>query len=129
MKESAVASHVRLYAAQQCIELFRNNNGAFQDEKTRRWIRYGLCNDSSALNKRIKSSDLIGITPKFITTEMVGTIAGIFTAIETKPFDWKHLPSDERANAQKAFHDMVRFSGGYAGFTTCIEDFKRIVKL
>lgn len=127
MRESAVSSHGRLYAAQQGVDLWRNNCGAFQDE-TGRWIRYGLCNDSKKLSEKVKSSDLIGITPTLITPEMVGYMLGVFTAIETKPTDWHMTPADKRAEAQAAFHDIVHKNGGFAGFAQSKEDFKRIIR-
>jgi hypothetical protein len=125
MKESAIASHVRLFAAQSGVQLWRNNVGACVDS-TGRMIRYGLCNDSAALAKRIKSSDYIGITPVTIQPFHVGTIFGIFTAVETKAEDWVFSGSDDRAVAQKAFHDIVTQSGGLAGFACNVDDFKRI---
>jgi hypothetical protein len=126
MKESASASHIRLFAAQCGVDLWRNNVGACEDH-TGRQIRYGLCNDSPTLAKRVKSSDFIGITPVLITPQMIGQVIGVFTAVETKASDWKFSPSDERALAQSAFHDIVRRAGGFAGFARHIEDFKRIV--
>lgn len=126
MKESAGASHIRLFAAQQGIDLWRNNVGSLPD-RTGRPVRYGLCNDDARLNKRVKSSDFIGITPKYITPEMVGRIVGIFTAVETKHSDWVFSLTDERAVAQLAFHDIVRNAGGLAGFAKDVEDFRRIV--
>lgn len=128
MKESAVESHIRLFAAQQGLNLWRNNVGALPD-KNGRPVRYGLCNDDARLNKRVKSSDFIGITPKFITPEMVGRIVGIFTAIETKHSDWAFAPTDERAVAQAAFHDIVRNVGGLAGFARNVEEFRRIIQI
>jgi len=127
MKESAVASHIRLDAAQINVHLWRNNNGAFEDD-TGRWIRYGLCNDSAALAKHVKSSDFIGITPVMITPDMVGQVVGVFTAVETKPSNWRFTPSDKRAIAQAAFHDIVIQAGGFAGFAKNIEEFRRIIK-
>ncbi len=127
MKESPVQQRIRLYAAQQYIDLWRNNSGAYQDERGN-FIRYGLCNDSAQLNERIKSSDLIGITPIFITPQDVGKIVGVFTAIETKASDWVFRENDKRTVAQKAFHDIVLKNGGYAGFATNIDDFKRIIR-
>jgi len=126
MKESAVQQHIRLDAAQLGIDLWRNNSGAFQDE-TGRWIRYGLCNESKALSKKVKSSDLIGVTPVVITPEMVGQTIGVFTAIETKPSDWRMVPSDERATAQEAYCDIVRRAGGYAGFARNVIEWRRII--
>jgi hypothetical protein len=127
MKESAVASHIRLTAAHYDIDLWRNNVGACQD-KTGRMIRYGLCNDSPALSKVLKSSDFIGITPVKITPDMVGQVIGVFTAIETKASDWQFKNSDKRAIAQKAFHDIVLRAGGFAGFARNVQEFLRIVR-
>lgn len=127
MRESAVASHIRLLAAQSGIELWRNNNGALPDEHGR-WIRFGLCNDTKALSEKVKSSDLIGITPVIITPEMVGHVVGTFTSVETKPSGWVQTPSDKTATAQSAFHDIVKRAGGYAGFAQSVEDFKRIIR-
>ena len=45
---------VRLEAARKRILLWRNNVGALSD-KDGRFVRYGLANDSQAVNKRIKS--------------------------------------------------------------------------
>lgn len=126
MRESASASHIRLDAAQLGVELWRNNVGAFQDPSGR-LIRYGLCNDSPALAKRVKSSDFIGITPVIVTPDMVGRIVGLFTAVETKASDWAFIPSDERAIAQAAFHDIVKRVGGLAGFARNVEEFRRII--
>lgn len=127
MKESAAASHIRLDAAQQNVPLWRNNTGAYQDEYDRQ-IRYGLCNESKKQNERVKSSDFIGITPVLITQEMVGQVIGVFTAIETKPTKWHMIPSDKRAIAQKAFHDIVKNVGGYAGFARTIQEFRGIIR-
>lgn len=126
MRESASASLIRLDAAQLGVELWRNNVGACQDT-TGRMIRYGLCNDSPALAKRVKSSDFIGITPVIVTPDMVGRVVGLFTAIETKASDWTFRDSDERALAQAVFHDIVKRVGGLAGFARTPEEFRKIV--
>lgn len=125
MRESAAASHIRLFAAKNAIELWRNNVGVLLDE-TGRPVRYGLANESAQLNMRVKSSDYIGITPVYITERMLGRIAGIFTAVETKNTDWQFRASDERAVAQKAFHDIVRRAGGRAGFARDVQEFREI---
>ena len=127
MKESSVQQRIRLKAAYLGLHLWRNNNGACED-KTGRLIRYGLANESAALNKRIKSSDLIGITPITITPDMVGKTIGVFTAVECKPSDWHLTPSDERGHAQAAFHTLVRDAGGLAGFVTCEEDLTALLQ-
>lgn len=125
MRESAVASHIRLLAAQLNIWLLRNNSGGFYDQSGR-FVRYGL--GSFTDKDQCASSDYIGITPVLITPEMVGTIVGVFTAVETKPEGWKLNKSDKRGLHQKRFIDMVNQAGGKAGFATSVEDFKRIIK-
>lgn len=128
MNESSVQQRVRLEAARLGIELWRNNSGAGAIGDGRQ-IRWGLGNDSAALNEKIKSSDLIGITPRGIWNDCGERITiGVFTAVECKPEGWKFNLSDKRAVAQKAFHDIVIRAGGYAGFATCVEDFRKIVR-
>ena len=107
--------------------IWRNNSGACYDD-TGRMIRYGLGNDSAQINREIKSSDLIGITPVLITPAMYGQILGVFTAYECKPSDWKFRPSDDRARAQLKFHDIVRNAGGYAGFVNDPRQINGIIK-
>lgn len=106
--------------------VWRNNSGAFQDG-TGRVIRFGLGNDSKEINKKFKSSDLIGITPVLITPDMIGQVLGVFTALECKPEDWRQIPSDKRAGAQANFHDIVKRHGGYAGFVSDPDQIYQIV--
>jgi len=109
MSEAAVQAEVRLKAAKLGILLFRNNSGAFQDDSGR-WCRFGLANDSSAMNKVCKSSDLVGIGP-----------GGIFHAYEVKHPSWRYTGTP-REVAQKAFLDLVIARGGIAKFITSPED-------
>ena len=125
-RESTVQSDVRLAASYQGCTIWRNNTGAYQDEFGRQ-IRYGLCNDSKELNRRIKSSDLVGITPVVITPAHVGRFLGVFTAIEVKEEGWTQTPGDKRAEAQAQFHKIVKDVGGFAGFATSVDDFMRII--
>lgn len=124
MKESATTSHVRLDAAYQGVVLLRNNSGAYYDENGR-FVRYGLGSFTDKDEKA--SSDYIGYTPTFITPQMVGMILPIFTAVEMKPSDWKFNHLEKRALYQKNFHDMITAANGYAGFATCVNDFRRII--
>lgn len=124
--ETGAASHIVLSAANNGTILYRNNVGACETTDGRQ-IRYGLCNESKQLNDRIKSSDYIGITPVLIGPQHLGTLMGVFTAVETKKPGWHMTPSDKRAIAQAAFHDIVRQAGGYAGFAQSVEDFMRII--
>lgn len=107
-------------------QLWRNNNGACET-KDGRQIRYGLANVSAQMNKVIKSSDYVGITPTLITPAMVGYHLGVFTALETKRTGWHLTPGDERGQAQARFHDLVRQACGYAGFVTCPADIWPII--
>lgn len=117
MLESAVQQRVRLELARAGALAWRNNTGACED-KTGRLIRYGLANDSAQMNRVIKSSDLVGVIPVVITPEMVGRTIGVFAAIECKSSDWHMTPSDQRAQAQQRFIDLVRSVGGVGGFVT-----------
>lgn len=114
--EAAVQTHVRLIAAARGWRLWRNNVGAYTDDSGRH-VRYGLCNESTKLNRKIKSSDLIGIRPKFIKLADVGTTIGQFVAVEVKHGSWKPGKSD-RECAQAAFLRLVTGLGGCAGFST-----------
>lgn len=112
--ESQVQDKVRLEATQKGCRIWRNNVGACKDE-TGRVIRYGLCNDSVVLNKRIKSSDLIGIRPVVITQEMIGHTIGQFLAREVKKPGWVYKGTD-REKAQLAFGEMIISLGGDFSF-------------
>lgn len=125
MNEKAVASHILLAAAQRDLWLGRNNSGGFYDQSGR-FVRYGLGAFTEA--DGMASSDYIGWTPTFITPDMVGQVLPVFTAVETKPSDWKFYRSDKRACNQQAFIDMVRAAGGKAGFATSVADFRKIIE-
>lgn len=112
--ETKVQESVRLEATKKGCRLYRNNVGACKDD-TGRVIRYGLVNDSAALNKRIKSSDLIGIRPVVITHDMVGHTIGQFIAREIKKPGW-HYTGTDREKAQLAFIELVISMGGDAAF-------------
>lgn len=106
--------------------MWRNNSGVLLDRNGTP-VRFGLANESKQENERVKSSDLIGITEVMITGDMIGRILGVFTAYECKPEGWTLKPSDKRAHAQAAYHDIVRQSGGFAGFVTKPDDMLRII--
>jgi len=90
--------------------LFRNNVGVLKDERGVP-VRYGIANDSPAMNKRIKSSDLIGIRPVVIAPDMVGSTIGQFVAREVKKAGWKYKGT-EHEKAQLAFGTLVIALGG-----------------
>lgn len=112
--EAAVQVAVRMEAAAKGARLMRNNSGAMYD-KQGRFVRFGLANESEKMNKKIKSSDLIGITPVVVTPQHVGTTLGVFTAREIKRGDWVYsgTPAEE---AQLRFMELVVSLGGDACF-------------
>lgn len=112
--EAAVQQAIRLEASRLGCRLWRNNRGACKDE-TGRLIRYGLANETSALDKVIKSHDLIGIRPVLITQEHVGTIIGQFVSREAKRPDWRYTGT-EREVAQLAWAQLIVSLGGDAMF-------------
>lgn len=114
--EAAVSVQVRLQHARAGVPLWRNNVGALQDP-TGRWVRYGLCNDSKALNEKVKSGDLIGCKPVVITQQMVGQRIGQFVSRECKAPGWRYSATD-REQAQLAWAELILSLGGDAGFTT-----------
>jgi hypothetical protein len=112
--ESAVQSLIRLEASRAGARLWRNNSGAGKLENGS-FVRWGLANDSEALNRVVKSSDLIGIRPVVITQQMVGTTIGQFLAREVKHAGWAYRASD-REVAQLKFITIVNALGGDAAF-------------
>jgi hypothetical protein len=126
--ETVVQQQTRLAFA-SIGPMWRNNSGAMTD-KTGRVVRYGLGNDSAQLNKAIKSSDLIGITPvtAFLASTGCWERLGVFTALEIKGSTWKFSAGDERATAQAKFHAIVREAGGFAGFVVDPNDIHSIIR-
>lgn len=113
--ESEAQSRIRLAAsAVPGLYLFRNNVGALKDERGR-MVRYGLANDTKALNETLKSSDLIGIRRVEITPAMAGHVIGQFVAWETKRPGWTYSATP-RELAQRRWLDFVLALGGDARF-------------
>jgi len=145
--EDVVQAEIRVEAGKRGIPLWRNNSGAMQDP-TGRVVRYGLGNDSAQLNRRLKSSDLIGCVYT-MASAVEGSACprpfGLFLAIECKEDGWRfpeswrfHQPDDEdlpvlkseaaqRVLAQWRFLTLVYNAGGLAGFATSLTDFSRIL--
>jgi len=116
LTEASVTNRIRLAAMEKRILLWRNNLGAYQDDKGR-WVRYGLANESKAINQNVKSSDLVGIKPITITTDHIGQVIGQFIAREVKPSGWKYKDKG-REKAQQRFLTLVTTYGGDAAFAT-----------
>ncbi len=115
--EAEIQAEILLEAPRRGVTVWRNNCGLAWN-KNGRPVRFGLCNVSEAMNNKIKSSDLIGITPTIITPDMVGTTVGVFTAYETKKEGWVYKSPTKREKAQKKFLDLVKSLGGIAKFIT-----------
>ena len=116
LTESHVQTAVRLEAAAKGLLIWRNNVGALKDENGR-VVRYGLANDSKAVNDRIKSGDLIGVRPLLVSSDMVGHVVGQFVSREVKAPGW-HYSAQPREVAQLRWIELVASVGGDAKFCT-----------
>ena len=135
MNESAVQAAIRVRASELGIRLWRNNVGACSDE-TGRVIRYGLGNDSAQLQKRLKSSDLVGWMrmrkhqPFFDSTYSTVEHQAVFLSVECKTPKWHgdHARFNDREKAQQAWIDLVKADGGVAFFARSVEEFESELK-
>jgi len=114
--EAWAQQQVRLEACSTGARLWRNNVGVLVDDRGVP-VRFGLANDSKAMNSSLKSSDLIGITPRLVTYQDVGRHLGVFTSIEMKRPGWKYTGKG-REVAQRAWLDLVVSMGGIGKFST-----------
>lgn len=117
--EARVQSRVRLAAPYADMRLWRNNVGAIKDDRGVP-VRYGLANDNPALNKRLKSSDLIGWRRRVIAPADVGTTIAQFATLECKHEGWTYR-GDEHEEAQQRWIGLVVADGGYGRFITAPE--------
>lgn len=115
--ESRQQSLVRLEAAQKRnVYLFRNNVGACTTD-TGSFVRYGLANDTPAMNKAVKSADLIGFRVKLITRADVGTTVAQFVSRECKHATWRWTNTEEN-QAQLKWAALINTHGGDAAIVT-----------
>lgn len=120
--EAALQNKVRVMESRRGCRMFRNNRGvAFN--KTGRPVRFGLGNDSSEVNKKSKSSDLIGVESIRITPEMVGDVIGRIVSLETKKPGWKYRGTSDEI-AQLNWLTFVSAMGGRAAFVSSLEDYE-----
>jgi len=116
MIESDLYKPIQAAATARGDRLWRNNCGGFYDERGR-FVRYGLANESAAMNASVKSGDLVGIVRRVIMPEDVGQVIGIFANLEVKRPGWRYTGTP-REEAQRAFNELVISLGGIAGFIT-----------
>ena len=114
--ESAVSSIIRLEAAERGVLLLRNNVGVLANDGGRP-VRYGLANDSAAMNKQLKSADFIGIRPVRIQPEHIGQVIGQFVSREAKRVGWRYTGAG-REEAQMRWVNLVTSYGGNACFAS-----------
>lgn len=105
--EGVIQQRIRLALSRAGAVMHRNNIGAYRDE-TGRVIRYGVGNPGGA--------DLIGWTPVLVEQQHVGTVFGVFTAVEVKAARGK--PTDAQLN----FLRQVQLGGGIAGIARSPDD-------
>lgn len=132
MREQGIQNLIRIFMSGIGITNWRNNTGtgwAGKSTKIARSGRYQLeAGDVVVKNARPLrsglckgSSDIIGLTPVFITQDMVGKTVGVFTAVEVKGKTGK--PTE----AQNNFIQIVKRHGGYAGIARNQEDVDQII--
>lgn len=114
--ESRVQSLVRLEAPGAGFRLFRNNVGVLKNEQGTP-VRYGLANDSKALNRQLKSGDLIGWRRLTIEPQHVGLVVAQFASVECKHEGWTYR-GDEHEVAQQRWAALVAADGGFARFAS-----------
>jgi len=115
IKEKNIQEAIKQEASAKGHILWRNNLGVFIDPIKKKFVRYGLANESKQMNDYIKSSDLIGIKKVTITQDMVGKTIGQFMCREIKNSSWKYKGTI-RELAQKRWIDLVNSYGGDAKF-------------
>lgn len=111
--ELTIQNEIRLALAKAGVPAFRNNVGAYKNQEGR-YVTFGVGEKGG--------SDLICITPITITPEMVGSIVGVFTAIEVK------TPKGRVSKEQQAFIEAILHYGGFAGVARSDTDALNIVR-
>lgn len=112
MRESALQQEIRLALGRRSV-LFRNNQGAYTDERGR-FIRYGVGQPGG--------SDLIGWHSITITPDMVGKKVAVFMAVEVK------TQNGRVTDAQQNFVDVVNKAGGIAGICRSVKEAEALLQ-
>lgn len=113
--EKYVEKQILIGLSAEGCRVFKNFNGnVFTRDGTQFKVGFG---DGT--------SDIIGITPKLITPDMVGKTVGVFTAIEVKKEkDGAYGATPE----QLAFINTIKRKGGLAGVAYDLASAKEIIK-
>jgi hypothetical protein len=114
LSEAAMVNLVRLEASRKGCRLWRNNVGATYTAEGS-FLRYGLANESSNVNSKFKSADLIGIRPVTVTLRDIGRTIGQFISREVKASGWRYAAT-EREVAQLRWAELIMAFGGDACF-------------
>ncbi len=114
--EAWAQSATLLEASNKDVRLWRNNSGAFKDDRGR-LVRYGLANTSKELNETLKSPDLVGWRGVVIQPQHVGHKFGLCVLREMKEPGWQYR-GDAHELAQWRFLAMAQADGCDAGFAT-----------
>ena len=112
MKESPILREIILRLSNSSTRLFRMQAGTFELIDGRH-ITIGVPG----------MSDLIGLSSRVITPEMVGQRIAFFTAIEVKSATGRPRPN------QLDFIQVVSNLGGLAGVARSVDDARRILTL
>lgn len=116
VSEASVLNRVRLRASAIGMRTWRNNVGAGYGEDGS-FMRWGLANESTAVNASVKSADLIGIRPRIIQPDDMGKLIGQFVSYEVKHASWT-FRGDAREVAQLNWANLILSLGGDARFIT-----------
>jgi len=111
--EGDVQNLIRIHAAEIGDILWRNNSGAMTDEEGN-FVRFGLGNDSTKLNKVYKSPDLVGLRKD-----------GKPLFIEVKKPGWRWTGS-EHEKGQLNFLTHAASRGALCGFAQSVDDYLSI---
>lgn len=103
--EARVQSQIRLEAPGKSYALWRNNSGVLMNDRGVP-VRFGLGNESAAVNKVMKTGDLIGLKSVIIQPEDVGSLFARFASVEVKK------PGGRIDPAQVAWAALVTRRGG-----------------
>lgn len=113
MTEAEVQNMCFLEISRRGGRAWRNNVGTLLDSRGVP-VFFGLANDAKGTNKRLKSSDIIGVMP-----------GGRVISVECKHEGWTYKAT-VREKAQKRWVDLILRMGGLAGFVSCMEDLERV---